>query len=40
MQSIYPEQFDELMAEIRQMAAILHRNVPQPLGSAQTATVR
>src|SRR3954464_468278 len=40
MQSIYPEQFDELMAEIRQMAAILHRNVPQPAGSAQTATVR
>src|SRR5213078_5084321 len=28
MQSIYPEQFDELMTEIRQMAAILHRNVP------------
>jgi 3-deoxy-7-phosphoheptulonate synthase len=40
MQSIYPEQFDELMTEIRQMAAILHRNVPQPAGSAQTATVR
>jgi len=28
------------MTEIRQMAAILHRNVPQPVGSAQTATVR
>jgi 3-deoxy-7-phosphoheptulonate synthase len=40
MQSIYPEQFDELMTEIRQMAAILHRNVPLPVGSAQTATVR
>src|SRR2546430_12377208 len=40
MQSIYPEQFDELMTEIRQMAAILHRNVPQAVGSAQTATVR
>jgi len=40
MQSIYPEQFDELLTEIRQMAAILHRNVPQPTGSAQTATVR
>jgi 3-deoxy-7-phosphoheptulonate synthase len=40
MQSIYPEQFDELMTEIRQMAAILHRNVPQPAGSAQTAAVR
>jgi 3-deoxy-7-phosphoheptulonate synthase len=40
MQSIYPEQFDELMTEIRQMASILHRTVPQPAGSAQTATVR
>src|SRR5438270_1002368 len=40
MQSIYPEQFDELMTEIRQMASILHRNVAQPAGSAQTATVR
>src|SRR5207245_978299 len=28
MQSIYPEQFEELMTEIRQMAAILHRSVP------------
>ena len=26
-QSIYPEQFDELMQEIRQIAAVLHRNV-------------
>src|SRR5947209_19726650 len=40
MQSIYPDQFDELMQEIRQIAAILHRNVAQPAGSAQTATVR
>jgi 3-deoxy-7-phosphoheptulonate synthase len=40
MQSIYPEQFDELMTEIRQMASILHRSVPQRAGSAQTATVR
>src|SRR3954467_3003702 len=40
MQSIYPEQFDELMTEIRQMAAILHRNVPTSAASAQTATVR
>jgi len=30
MQSIYPEQFDELMQEIRQIAAILHRNVQEP----------
>jgi len=40
MQSIYPEQFDELMTEIRQMASILQRSVPQPASSAQTATVR
>jgi 3-deoxy-7-phosphoheptulonate synthase len=30
MQSIYPDQFDELMQEIRQIAAILHRNVQEP----------
>src|SRR5207245_3169079 len=40
MQSPYPEQFDELMIEIRQMAGILHRNVPAAHGTAQTATVR
>jgi 3-deoxy-7-phosphoheptulonate synthase len=40
MQSIYPEQFDELMTEIRQMAAILHRSVPTAVASAHTATVR
>src|SRR5213595_4280122 len=40
MQSIYPEQFDELMTEIRQMATILHRSVPTSAASAQTATVR
>jgi len=40
MQSIYPEQFEELMTEIRQMAAILHRNVPAAISNAQTATVR
>jgi len=27
IQSIFPDQFDELMGEIRQIAAILHRNV-------------
>jgi len=30
MQSIYPEQFDELMQEIRQIALVLHRNVQEP----------
>ena len=29
MQSIYPDQFDELMQEIRQIAAVLHRNVQE-----------
>src|SRR5436190_12772518 len=28
MQSLYPDQFDELMEEIRQIAAILHRSMP------------
>jgi 3-deoxy-7-phosphoheptulonate synthase len=30
IQSIFPDQFDELMQEIRQIAAILHRNVQEP----------
>ena len=30
MQSLYPEQFDELMTEVRQIAGILHRSLPQP----------
>ncbi len=30
MQSIYPDQFDALMQEIRQIAAVLHRNVQEP----------
>jgi hypothetical protein len=30
MQSIFPDQFDELMNEIRQIAAVLHRNVQEP----------
>jgi len=28
MQSLYPEQFDALMAEVRQIAAVLHRELP------------
>src|SRR3954449_1588598 len=39
-QSLYPEQLNELILEIRQMAGILHRSVPSPLSNAQTATVR
>jgi 3-deoxy-7-phosphoheptulonate synthase len=30
MQSIFPEQFDELMLQIRQIAAVVHRNVQEP----------
>ena len=30
MQSLYPDQFDELMEEIRQIAAVVHRNVQEP----------
>jgi 3-deoxy-7-phosphoheptulonate synthase len=30
MQSIFPDQFDELMSEIRQIAAVLKRNVQEP----------
>jgi 3-deoxy-7-phosphoheptulonate synthase len=40
MQSIYPDQFDELMAEMRQIAAVVHRSVPAPLASAQPASAR
>jgi 3-deoxy-7-phosphoheptulonate synthase len=29
-QSIFPDQFDEMMNEIRQIAAVLHRNVQEP----------
>ena len=28
MQSLYPEQFDALMAEVRQIAAVVHRELP------------
>jgi len=30
VQSIYPDQFEELMQEIRQIASVLHRNVQEP----------
>jgi 3-deoxy-7-phosphoheptulonate synthase len=30
MQSILPDQFDELMAEVRQIAAVVHREVARP----------
>ncbi len=30
-QSIYPDQFDQLMSEVRQIAPILHRSVQEPI---------
>ncbi len=30
MQSLFPEQFDELMGEVRQIAAVVHRSAPAP----------
>jgi 3-deoxy-7-phosphoheptulonate synthase len=35
-QSIYPEQFEELIAEMRQIAPIVKRTVPQPVAMAAT----
>jgi 3-deoxy-7-phosphoheptulonate synthase len=40
MQSILPDQFDELMAEMRQIAAVVHRSLPAPISAAQPATAR
>ena len=40
MQSLYPEQFDELMSEIRQIAVVVRREVPAPAVVAQPATAR
>jgi len=37
MQSLYPEQFDEMMDEVRHIAAILHRSAPQPRTAAASA---
>jgi 3-deoxy-7-phosphoheptulonate synthase len=34
VQSLYPEQFDELMSEVRQIAAVVHRKVAEPARSA------
>jgi 3-deoxy-7-phosphoheptulonate synthase len=37
-QSIYPEQFEVLMSEMRQIAPIVKRTVPQPLAAAAAST--
>ena len=36
-QSIYPDQFEEMMAELRQIAAVVHRSVQQPAGAPAAA---
>ena len=40
MQSVYPDQFDALMNEIRQIAAVLRRSVPEPASSPQATATR
>ena len=36
IQSLYPDQFDELMAQVRQIAAVVGRHVP-PIGAQSAA---
>lgn len=36
-QSLFPDQFDDLMAEIRQIAAVVHRHVQEPLPQPSVA---
>ena len=38
-QSIFPDQFDELMSEIRQIAAVVHRHVQEPMPQPIAAKV-
>jgi len=38
MQSLYPDQFDALMTQVRQIAAVLGRNV-QPAKVLERATI-
>jgi 3-deoxy-7-phosphoheptulonate synthase len=37
MQSLFPDQFDELMAEVRQIAAVVHRSLPVAAAHTQPA---
>ncbi len=40
VQSLYPDQFDELMSEVRQIAAVVHRKVAEPVqGASASASV-
>src|SRR3989440_3725634 len=40
MQSLYPDQFDELMTQVGQIAAVVHRSAPLPYRAAQPAHAR
>ncbi len=40
MQSLYPDQFDALMSEVRQIAAVVHRSVPTVADAGQPAATR
>jgi 3-deoxy-7-phosphoheptulonate synthase len=37
MQSLYPDQMDALMVEVRQIAAVLKRSVAKPVVARETA---
>jgi 3-deoxy-7-phosphoheptulonate synthase len=39
IQSIYPDQFDELMRQIRQIGAVVDRYVPEPAPVRTQSTV-
>jgi 3-deoxy-7-phosphoheptulonate synthase len=39
MQSLYPDQFDALMAQVTQIAAVLGRSIPASAHVRATATV-
>jgi len=39
MQSLFPDQFDALMVQVRQIAAVLGRNVPFAAGVLESATI-
>ncbi len=40
MQSLYPDQFDALMAEVRLIAAVVHRSLPTAADAGQPAATR
>jgi hypothetical protein len=40
MQSLYPDQFDDLMAQVRQIASVVNRTVPPIAKNWQVETTR